>query len=68
MYFFGSPRFRDPAINSLFDEETGAFRDTTRCLPSIHISLMRIWVAWLEKFPQDFRENSTLQVCNNEIE
>ncbi|XP_028412259.1 uncharacterized protein LOC114535076 [Dendronephthya gigantea] len=55
-------RFREPALNSLFDEETGVFKDQTRCLPFIHISLMRIWVAWLEKFPQDFRENSTLQI------
>ena len=55
-------RFRDPALRSLFDEESGVFKDHSRCLPSIHISLMRIWVTWLEKFPQDFRENPTLQV------
>ena len=56
-------RFCDSGLKCLFDEKTGVFKDQSRCLPSIHISLMRIWVAWLEKFPQDFRDKPTLKVC-----
>jgi hypothetical protein len=63
--YFAFFRFQDPALHSLFDEETGVCKDRSRCLPSIHISLMRIWITWLEKFPEDFRENPTLQVGGN---
>ena len=61
-FLFRFLRFNDPELNSLFDTETGAFIDKSNCLPRLHMALMRIWETWLDKFPEDFRENSLLQV------
>ena len=49
-------RFHDPKLKDLFNAESGVFLEESHSLPRLHMSLMRIWVTWLEKFPGDFRQ------------
>ena len=58
-----SCRFHDPWFGKYFDGDpsTGQMQDYSP-LPVLHIHLMRLWTAWLEKYPEEFVNNPAIAV------
>ena len=56
-------RFYDPWFGKYFDGDpsTGQMQDYSP-LPVLHIHLMRLWTAWLEKYPEEFVNNPVIAV------
>jgi len=56
-------RFHDPWFGKYFDGDpsTGQMQDYSP-LPVLHIHLMRLWTAWLEKYPEEFVNNPVIAV------
>ncbi|KAL9975174.1 hypothetical protein ACROYT_G012301 [Oculina patagonica] len=54
-------RFHDPWFGKYFDGDpsTGQMQDYSP-LPVLHIHLMRLWTAWLEKYPEEFVNNPVI--------
>ena len=61
-------RFHDPWFGKYFDGDpsTGQMQEYSP-LPVLHIHLMRLWTAWLEKYPEEFVDNPVIavSVCYN---